>query len=94
MESRTLILPEGDIHDFELSSLINVPDIQCMMDNFYRIAHIPMAILDLKGNILVRAGFQEICTRFHRVHPETCRNCTESDLKLTAKHPQGGVQAL
>jgi PAS domain S-box-containing protein len=89
MELRTLIAPEGDIHDLELSSLINVPDIQCMMDNFYKIAHIPMAILDLKGNILVSVGFQEICIRFHRVHPETCRNCTESDLQLTANIPKG-----
>jgi len=89
MELRTIIPPEKDIRNLELSSLINVTDIQVMMDNFYQIAGIPMAIIDLKGNILVTVGFQEICTRFHRVHPETLRNCLESDLKLTADIPKG-----
>lgn len=89
MEITTIITPEKDIRDLELSSLINVADIQCMMDNFYKIVHIPMAILDLKGKILVNVGFQEICTRFHRVHPETLRNCIESDLELTVDIPKG-----
>ncbi len=89
MEIRTFIPAGGDIRNFELSELINVPDIQCMMDNFYRFAHIPMAILDLKGKILVNVGFQEICNRFHRVHPETLKNCQESDLQLTTDIPKG-----
>ncbi|MFZ0280577.1 MAG: PocR ligand-binding domain-containing protein, partial [Bacteroidales bacterium] len=89
MELTTIVAPEGDIRDLELSGLINIQDIQCMMDNFYKIAHIPMAIVDLKGSILVGVGFQEICTRFHRVHPETCKNCLESDLQLTTNIPKG-----
>ena len=89
MELRTIIPPEGDVGNFELPELINVADIQCMMENFFRIAHIPMALLDLKGKILVGVGFQEICTKFHRVHPETSKNCIESDIKLTADIPKG-----
>ena len=33
--------------------------------------------------MLVAAGWQDICTRFHRVHPETAKRCQESDITLT-----------
>src|SRR5665647_3251716 len=54
------------------------------MDDFYKFAHITMALVDLKGNVLVSVGWQDICTRFHRVHPEACKHCIESDTKLSA----------
>lgn len=43
-----------------------------------------MSIIDLQGRVLVGVGWQDICTRFHRVHPETCRHCIESDTQLSA----------
>ena len=48
-----------------------------------------MGIVDLKGNILVCVGMQDICTKFHRVHPETLRNCIDSDLQLTENITKG-----
>ncbi len=45
------------------------------------------AILDSDGNILAATGWQDICTRFHRVHPETCKRCRESDLYIKAHLP-------
>ncbi len=60
-----------------------------LMDDFYKLAHIPIGIIDLKGNILVGVGWQDICTRFHRVHPEACEHCIESDTKLSAGIPPG-----
>jgi len=54
------------------------------MDDFYKLTHIPIGINDLKGNVLVSVGWQEICARFHRVHPEASKHCVESDIKLSA----------
>ena len=48
-----------------------------------------MAVIDIAGKVLVGVGWQDICTRFHRVHPETCKHCIESDTQLTAGVPQG-----
>jgi len=79
----SILSPEGDIGDLELADIIDVPEIQSLMDDFYKLAPMPMAILDLKGKVLVGKGWQDICTRFHRVHPETHDNCVESDLQLT-----------
>ena len=57
---------------------------QSLVENFYELARIPMFILDLQGNPVVAVGWQEICTKFHRVHPEACKNCKESDQELSA----------
>jgi len=53
------------------------------MEDFYKITHIPMGLNDLKGNVLGGAGWQDICTKFHRVHPEACKHCVESNIKLS-----------
>ena len=56
---------------------------------FLQLTRMPMGLIDLKGKVLVGVGWQDICTKFHRVHPETCRNCIESDMQLSAGVPQG-----
>jgi len=68
---------------------MNGEEIQIMMENFYRFSKIPMAVIDLEGNKLVGVGWQDVCTKFHRVNPDSCRNCMESDLQLTTGIPQG-----
>ncbi len=78
----SILMPEADILDQELSNIIDAPVIQSMMENFTMLTGIGMAILDIKGNILVATGWQDICTKFHRIHPEAAKYCTESDLYL------------
>jgi PAS domain S-box-containing protein len=51
------------------------------LDDFYKLTHIPMGLNDLKGNVLGGVGWQDICTKFHRVHPEACKHCVESNIK-------------
>ncbi len=70
--------------NLELSEIIDVQAIQPLMDNFYKLTHIPIGINDLKGNVLVSVGWQDICARFHRVHPEASKHCVESDIKLSS----------
>jgi PAS domain S-box-containing protein len=53
------------------------------MDSFYKLNGIPMSIIDLKGQVLVGVGWQEICSKFHRIHPDTCKGCIESDTELS-----------
>ncbi|RQD55680.1 PocR ligand-binding domain-containing protein [Desulfonatronovibrio magnus] len=78
----TLVSPEGDIGDLDLEDIVDVPALQHLMDDFYNLTNIGSAILNIKGKILVATGWQDICTLFHRVHPETCKNCLESDIFL------------
>jgi len=85
----SVLSPEGDLGELDLADLIDAPAMQRLMDDFYAVARIPMSIIDIKGRMLVGVGWQEICTAFHRVHPETCRNCIESDLHLSEGLAQG-----
>ena len=73
----------------KLADLIDAPALQSLMNDFHEIARIPMAIIDIEGRVLVGAGWQDICTKFHRVHPQTCQACVESDIDLSAGIPPG-----
>jgi len=79
----TLLFPETDIGKLELADFIDARMIQSLMDDFHKLTHIPMAIVDLEGRVLVGVGWEDICVKFHRVHPETCSHCVESDTQLT-----------
>ncbi|KKG27945.1 PocR ligand-binding domain-containing protein [Methanosarcina mazei] len=76
--------PSQKVEDLELTEIINVHAIEPLMDNFYKLTNIPIGLNDLKGNVLIGVGWQDICTRFHRVHPETCKHCIASDIMLSS----------
>jgi len=80
----SIISPEGDIGNLDLGDIIDAPSLQLLVDDFYELTRMPMGLLDLKGKVLVGVGWQDVCTKFHRVHPEACRNCLESDVHLSA----------
>ena len=88
----SLLSPEGDIGELELADVIDSTAWQSFLDDFHQLAGIPLAIIDLKGRVLAGAGWSDICTKFHRVHPDTCKNCIESDTRLTTGVPEGEFQ--
>jgi PAS domain S-box-containing protein len=49
------------------------------MDLFYELVGLGIAIIDESNTVLVSTGWQDVCTKFHRIHPETCKRCNESD---------------
>lgn len=82
----------GDFKTLRLSDVMDIRSIQSLMDDFYKITHIGVGILEVSGEILVSTGWQDICTKFHRVHPETRKHCLESDTILTENIKQGEFQ--
>ncbi|WP_324473498.1 PAS domain S-box protein [Methanospirillum sp.] len=85
----SILTPEYDITEEEFGNIIDSHEIQLLMDDFYALTHIGIAILDLKGNILVATGWQDICTKFHRVNEESAKNCRDSDIFLTTNVKPG-----
>jgi two-component sensor histidine kinase/ligand-binding sensor protein len=77
----------------ELGDLVDLERLQKMADHLYAAGGIPVGILDVSGRILVGAGWQRICTEFHRVNPETARRCTESDSYIDSHLDEKGVLA-
>ncbi len=75
---------------YSFHELVDVAKLQDMMDRFYAATGIPVGIIDIEGQILVATGWQEICTGFHRVHPETLACCRQSDAYIQANLHSGG----
>lgn len=52
----------------KLSDIINPEDLKSLLEDFYELTGIGMAITDLDGDILIKAGWQDLCTNY----PLTC----------------------
>ena len=72
-----------------LRSLANVEQLQQLCTSFTEMYGAATAIIDLEGEVLVAAGWQNACTKFHRVHPTTALRCHESDTVLASKLQSG-----
>ena len=66
----------------KIQHIIPVDKLNKLMEKFTIATGMGSAVIDLKGNIISGAGWQDICTKFHRIHPETKKNCIESDIEL------------
>jgi len=88
-----ILLPEGDIGTLELADIIDTQAIQALMDDFFYLTGIGVGVIDRAGKVLVATGWQDICVRYHRVHPDTRRNCIESDTLLSLGGQPGSFKA-
>ena len=64
---------------YKFSDLVNIPKLQESMEYFYKSTGLANAVLDPNENVLVAAGWTDLCTKFHRCHPVTSARCKESD---------------
>jgi PAS domain S-box-containing protein len=78
-----ILEPDSSLESLELGDILDAGEIQSVMDNFYALTNMGVAIIDLNGKLLVAAGWQDICTKFHRVNPQTNKACIESDCELS-----------
>jgi diguanylate cyclase (GGDEF)-like protein/PAS domain S-box-containing protein len=87
------IEPEIDWGELTLADIIDVPAVQALLESFQQLTGMLGAIVDSKGQVLISVGWQDICTKFHRCHPETRKNCIESDTVLAQAAEPGSFQA-
>ncbi|MFA6363490.1 PAS domain S-box protein [Methanoregula sp.] len=78
----SILMADTDISDLELINILDIPKIQSMMDDFSRLTCMVTAIVDLKGNVIESSGWQDICTKFHRINKQSAGFCIECDLYL------------
>lgn len=65
--------------EYKLEDLIDIPLIQNLQEKLNAIYPFPSAIVGNNGRILTAVAWQDICTKFHRLDPETEKNCIKSD---------------
>ena len=77
-----------------LKDLIDIESTAQMFELLYEVAQIPNAVIDMEGNVLVGAGWQSICTDFHRKNPESETICIESDTHISAEIAAGKAHCI
>lgn len=73
----------------KLLDIIDFEKVDILLEGFNKSTGFVTAILDLEGNVLSKSGWRQICTEFHRIHPETSKKCTISDTVLAGKLADG-----
>ena len=64
---------------YTLQDLIDIEQFQDLQNKLNEIYSFPSAIIDNDGNILTATAWQDICTQFHRIHPDCEKECIKSD---------------
>jgi ligand-binding sensor protein len=75
--------------NLQLADLVDLDELQKLFTAFCESVGIAAAIIDLEANVLASSRWQRACTDFHRVNPDSCARCIESDTELSLKLQDG-----
>ncbi|AKB55361.1 hypothetical protein A9239_10325 [Methanosarcina sp. A14] len=78
----SILLSTKKAENLEVNNIIETQAIQSLMSDFYKRSSIPIALVDLKGNVLAGVGWHDTLIRFYSVYPKDCKLCMENDKKL------------
>ncbi len=78
---------------YKFTELVDITKLQDSLDLFYKVTGFANAILDPEENVLVAAGWSDICTKFHRCHPILSKRCLESDAYIKSHLLEGDYAA-
>ena len=94
MEHDTAKAVAGTLLDgIGLDDIVDIETIRGIAENFHALTGHVVSIVDLEDRLLVRVGWTEACTRFHRANTESCELCRQSDLDMTGDVARGHARA-
>jgi len=70
--------------EYSFEQLINVDHLKHLLESHRRLSGMAYGLYDNNGNAIASAGWQEICTRFHRADPVCFERCRESKAQVRA----------
>jgi PAS domain S-box-containing protein len=88
----SLSIDEHNLENLNLKDILDRQNIRPILRDMSRLTNTSVAIVDLSGKMVFATDWQDICTKFHRVHPDTLKNCLESDKSLHANVDDGTIQ--
>ena len=53
----------GTSDHIKYSDLVDIPKLQALMESFHQVTGVPNAVVDIDGFVIVKAGWQDACTR-------------------------------
>lgn len=69
---------------YHLSELIDITLLEKLFHSYFVSTGISHSLFDSDNNILIREGWQDICTKFHRICPQTECRCRLSDTYIAS----------
>ena len=75
--------------NYELSTLIDICQLQNLLNSFYNATGIATGIVARDGTILTATAWKDLCTKFHRVNPKSQLCCIESDAQILKQLENG-----
>ena len=80
------------MHDYRLFELLDMSLIRQLAESNFRVSGIPLSIIDaVDASILVRAGWTDLCMKFHRAVRASNQRCIESGLFIGDRLVEGEV---
>ncbi len=70
---------------YKFSEIFDIQRLKRYCESYSAINGLTLAFLDLEGHVHIATGWQDICTKFHRICPKTAERCKESDTVLAGK---------
>jgi diguanylate cyclase (GGDEF)-like protein/PAS domain S-box-containing protein len=77
--------------NYRFSDLVDVAAYSQLLESFFKATGIPNGLVGPDGELITQAGWCDACNLFHRAHPETNRQCRESNLELMGIVREGEV---
>lgn len=70
--------------NYKLKDILDIPLLQNLQDKLNVIYSFPSAIADKDGEILAEVGWQDVCTKFYRIHQKCSLECIKSDQNINS----------
>lgn len=71
------------------AEIVDIEKLHGLFESYTMITGAVTALIELDGTVLIATGWQDICTRFHRVNEATACRCRESDTILAGELGSG-----
>jgi signal transduction histidine kinase/ligand-binding sensor protein len=78
---------------YRFSELVDLSGFQRVMQSWYSVAGVAIALLDTDRTSLCAVGWQDICARFHHLSPQAERRCNQSDDAILSHLHEGSYVA-
>ena len=82
---------EFKVTDYKFSDLVDISAFSKILESFFKGTGIPNGLIGEEGEIISQAGWVNACAQFHRVNPESNKNCLESNFELMHELHDGEV---
>ncbi|MEZ4483607.1 MAG: PocR ligand-binding domain-containing protein [Syntrophotaleaceae bacterium] len=81
------------VGSFTIWDLVDIDDLKPLLSAFSAATNQAVSLTEpSSGEILVNTGYQTLCRKFHRTHPEASLLCQESNVQLSNCIPVGEVR--